>query len=97
MIYGRRPRQLLVVWGFSLLLMALIKWLEIQAPALHELVLPFYWIILGVAFYLTWRWLRARSKKDRRGKDRRRTDRRDTREFLASENDEQKKQAPADD
>jgi hypothetical protein len=54
-----------------------INWLETQAPALHELVLPFYWIILAVAFYLTWRWLRARSKKDRRGGDRRHTDRRD--------------------
>jgi membrane protein implicated in regulation of membrane protease activity len=80
MIYGRRPRQLLVVWGFSLLLMALIMWLETQAPALHELVLPFYWIILAVAFYLTWRWLRARSRKDRRGVDRRRSDRRDQKE-----------------
>jgi membrane protein implicated in regulation of membrane protease activity len=80
MIYGRRPRQLLVVWGFSLLLMALIMWLETQAPALHELVLPFYWIILAVAFYLTWRWLRARSRKDRRGVDRRRADRRDQKE-----------------
>jgi 4-hydroxybenzoate polyprenyltransferase len=76
-IYGRRPRQLIVVWGFSVLLALLIWWLESQAPALHELVLPFYWIILAVAFYLTWRWLRARSKKDRRGADRRRADRRD--------------------
>jgi 4-hydroxybenzoate polyprenyltransferase len=76
-IYGRRPRQLIVVWGFSVLLAVLIWWLESQAPALHELVLPFYWIILAVALYLTWRWLRARSKKDRRGADRRRADRRD--------------------
>ena len=76
-IYGRRPRQLIVVWGFSVLLALLIWWLESQAPALHELVLPFYWIILAVAFYLTWRWLRARSKKDRRGADRRHADRRD--------------------
>jgi len=49
MIYGRRPRQLIVVWGFSVLLMLLINWLETQAPALHELLLPFYWIILAVA------------------------------------------------
>jgi 4-hydroxybenzoate polyprenyltransferase len=76
-IYGRRPRQLIVVWGFSVLLALLIWWLESQAPALHELVLPFYWIILAVALYFTWRWLRARSKKDRRGADRRRADRRD--------------------
>src|SRR4030088_917252 len=76
-IYGRRPRQLIVVWGFSMLLILLIIWLETQAPVLHELVLPFYWIIIAVAFYLTWRWLRARWKKDRRGGDRRPADRRD--------------------
>jgi hypothetical protein len=85
MIYGRRPRQLIVVWGFSMLLALGINWLETQAPALHELVLPFYWIILAVAFYLTWRWLRARSKKDRRGADRRRTDRRDQDETSGNE------------
>jgi membrane protein implicated in regulation of membrane protease activity len=78
MIYGRRPRQLLVVWGVSIVLIALIYWLEISAPALHELLLPFYWIILGVAFFLTWRWLRARSKKDRRVGDRRQSDRRES-------------------
>jgi membrane protein implicated in regulation of membrane protease activity len=77
MIYGRRPRQLFVVWGVSIVSIALIYWLEYSAPALHELMLPFYWIILAVAFYLTWRWLRARSRKDRRGEDRRHTDRRD--------------------
>jgi membrane protein implicated in regulation of membrane protease activity len=77
MIYGRRPRQLLVVWGMSLGSIALIYWLEYSAPALHELLMPFYWIILAVAFYLTWRWLRARSRKDRRGNDRRHADRRD--------------------
>jgi membrane protein implicated in regulation of membrane protease activity len=81
MIYGRRPRQLMVVWGVSLLFIALIYWLEISAPALHELLLPFYWIILGVAVVATWRWLRARSKKDRRSGDRRRSERRDTKEW----------------
>ena len=81
MIYGRRPRQLLVVWGVSLLFIVLIYWLETSAPALHELVLPFYWIILGVAVIATWRGLRARSKKDRRAGDRRRSDRRDTKEW----------------
>ncbi len=77
MIYGRRPRQLLVVWGASLLLAAVIYWFETSAPVLHEIVQPFYWVVGFVALFLTWRWLRARSKKDRRGKDRRRTDRRD--------------------
>lgn len=77
MIYGRRPRQLIIVWTVALALVALIFWFENAAPAFHELVLPFYWIFLGGAVYLTWRWLRSRSRKDRRGKDRRRSDRRD--------------------
>jgi membrane protein implicated in regulation of membrane protease activity len=76
MIYGRRPRQLVVVWGVSILLAALIYWLDVTAPVLHHLLQPFYWIILAVALYLSWRWLRARSRKDRRGGDRRRADRR---------------------
>jgi len=84
MIYGRRPRQLLVVWGVSIVLIGLIYWLEISAPALHELLLPFYWIVLGVALFLTWRWLRARSKKDRRMGDRRRTDRRESNDVTSS-------------
>jgi membrane protein implicated in regulation of membrane protease activity len=84
MIYGRRPRQLLVVWGASLVSIALIYWLEYSAPAFHELLLPFYWIILALAFYLTWRWLRARSRKDRRGQDRRHIDRRDREDTTSS-------------
>ena len=84
MIYGRRSRQLLVVWGISVVLIALIYWLEISAPALHELLLPFYWIIFGMALVLTWRWLRARSKKDRRMGDRRRVDRRESNEDVTS-------------
>lgn len=84
MIYGRRPRQLLVVWGFSLLLIAFIYWLETSAPALHDLVRPFYWVVSFVAVFLTWRWLRARSAKDRRGKDRRLTDRRDQDDLTSS-------------
>jgi len=77
MIYGRRPRQLLVVWGVAIVLAALVFWLEFSAPALHDLVVPFYWIIGAAAVFMTWRWLRSRSKKDRRNGDRRRTDRRD--------------------
>jgi len=84
MIYGRRPRQLLVVWAVSILFVGLIYWLEISAPALHEILIPFYWIIIATAFYLTWRWLRARSRKDRRGGDRRRADRRDQKDITSS-------------
>jgi membrane protein implicated in regulation of membrane protease activity len=84
MIYGRRPRQLLVVWGVSILLAALIFWLEFSAPALHDLVAPFYWIILASAVFLTWRWFRSRSTKDRRRRDRRRTDRREQDDVTSS-------------
>ncbi len=83
MIYGRRPRQLLVVWGLSLLLIILIHWLETSAPAFHDLLLPFYWVVFFMALFLTWRWLRARSK-DRRGKDRRHTNRRDHSDLTSS-------------
>ena len=76
MIYGRRLRQLLVVWGISIGLALLIFWFETSAPAFHEIVQPFYWILGATAIFLTWRWFRARSSKDRRGQDRRNTSRR---------------------
>ena len=84
MIYGRRSRQLLVVWGVAILLAALVFWLEFSAPALHDLVVPVYWIIGAVAIFLTWRWLRSRSKKDRRNGDRRRASRRDVNNSTSS-------------
>lgn len=84
MIYGRRPRQLLVVWGSALLVAVLVFWFEFSAPAFHEIVQPFYWIASFVALFLTWRWFRARSRKDRRGKDRRRAERRDEKDLTSS-------------
>ena len=84
MIYGRRPRQLLVVWGSSLIVIGLIYWLDISAPALHDLLVPFYYVMGFLMLLLTWRWLRARSKKDRRGQDRRRADRRDQKDLPSS-------------
>ena len=86
MMYGRRPRQLVVVWVTALLLVALIMWFETAAPVFHELLKPFYWIIMGIALFLTWRWFRSRSKKNRRGKDRRRVDRRGDRDSPGPDN-----------
>jgi hypothetical protein len=83
MIYGRRPSQLVLVWVTALVLIGLIMWFETAAPAFHEILKPFYWIILAVAFFLTYRWLRSRSNKDRRGRDRRRVDRRGERDSLS--------------
>jgi hypothetical protein len=76
MIYGRNVRQLFVVWGVSLALVAGLYKVELTIPALHDMILPLYWLILGFTAFMTLRWLRARSPIDRRGGDRRRTDRR---------------------
>ncbi|MEO7822761.1 MAG: hypothetical protein ABIS15_04070 [Gemmatimonadaceae bacterium] len=76
MFYGRRLRQLLVVWGLSLLLLVGLYRIEVVIPALHDMILPVYWIIAGFTAFMTLRWLRARSPENRRGKDRRHADRR---------------------
>jgi membrane protein implicated in regulation of membrane protease activity len=75
---------MLIVWGVAFFAIVMIYWLEISAPALHELLLPFYWIIFALAVFATWRWLRARSRKERRGGDRRRADRRDQNDLTPS-------------
>lgn len=76
MLYGRGLRDLFVVWGVSLVLIAGLYKVELTIPALHDMILPLYWLILGFTAFMTLRWLRARSPLDRRGADRRRTDRR---------------------
>jgi hypothetical protein len=76
MIYGRSVRQLFVVWAVSLALVAGLYKVELTIPALHDMILPLYWLILGFTAFMTLRWLRARSPIDRRGGDRRRTERR---------------------
>ena len=67
MIYGRNVRQLFVVWGVSLALVAGLYKVELTIPALHDMILPLYWLILGFTAFMTLRWLRARSPIDRRG------------------------------
>jgi hypothetical protein len=62
----------------------LIYWLDVSAPALHDLLVPFYYVVAAVTLFLTWRWFRARSRKDRRGQDRRRADRRDQNDLPSS-------------
>src|SRR4051812_48321581 len=86
MIYGRRPRQLIIVWATLLGLAGLIYWFELSAPAFHKLLRPFYWIILAVALFMIWRGFRARSRKDRGSGDRRRSDRRDKNDSLRRDN-----------
>jgi hypothetical protein len=77
MIYGRQLRQLFVVWGTALLLLVGLYRVELSMPALHEILLPFYWLVFATAAFFTWRWVRLRSRGDRRGGDRRQDTRRD--------------------
>lgn len=77
MIYGRSIRHLVIVWIVAVAALLVLAAFESAAPAFHELLIPFYWIILAVAGLLTWQWLRARGPMDRRGRDRRRTSRRE--------------------
>jgi len=76
MFYGRGLRQLFIAWGVAFVLMLGLYRIEVVIPALHDMIVPVYWIIVGATAFVTLRWLRARSPKDRRGEDRRRKSRR---------------------
>lgn len=76
MMYGRNLRQLLVTWGTALVFLVGLYRLEVRIPALHEILLPVYWIVFGTAAFFTWRWVRGRGRVDRRGPDRRHETRR---------------------
>ena len=76
-MYGRSIRHLVVVWIVAVAALALLHYIEVSAPAFHELLLPFYWITIIVASVFTWPWLRSRSSNDRRRGDRRTSSRRE--------------------
>jgi hypothetical protein len=76
MFYGRGLRQLFISWGVALLLILGLYRIEVAIPALHDMIVPVYWVIAGITAFISLRWLRARSTKDRRGEDRRRKSRR---------------------
>lgn len=76
MFYGRGLRHLFVVWGIALVLVLGLYRIEVVIPALHDMILPVYWVVAGVTAFMTLRWLRARSPLNRRGHDRRHADRR---------------------
>lgn len=76
--FRRRFAPLFTAWAVALGIAGLIYWFERSMPAFHEVVNPFYWIIVTIMVLGTWRWVRTRSrpKHDRRESDRRHTDRR---------------------
>lgn len=85
MFYGRGLRQLFVAWGVALVLMLGLYRIEVVIPALHDMIVPVYWVIVGITAFMTLRWLRARSPTDRRAEDRRRKPRRQERSPEADE------------
>lgn len=76
MFYGRGLRELFIPWGVALVLMLGLYRIEVVIPALHDMIVPVYWVIAGITAFITLRWLRARSPKDRRAEDRRHKSRR---------------------
>ena len=76
MFYGRGLRQMFIAWGVALVLVLGLYRIEVVIPALHDMIVPVYWVIVGIAAFITLRWLRARSPKDRRAEDRRHKSRR---------------------
>lgn len=67
---GRRPGPLLGPWIGVAIVAALLYGFERTVPAFHQVVVPFYWILFGIALFASWRGLRARAG-DRREADRR--------------------------
>lgn len=68
---------MVVVWIVTVASLALLHYVDVSAPAFHELLIPFYWIPIIAAGVITWRWARSRSATDRRHTDRRRSSRRE--------------------
>ena len=77
--FRRRFAPLIAAWVFALIVAGLLYWIETIYPAFHEVLVPLYWIVGVLIVLATWRWVRTRGKRDRRGKDRRLGDRRNDR------------------
>jgi hypothetical protein len=83
--HGRSATPLVVVWAFALAIAASVYEIDRIQPALADLFHPAYFIVVGVALLVTWKWFTERTSgkmHDRRHADRRHTDRRDDNEEL---------------
>ncbi len=78
LFYGRDPGPLLGPW-LACGILAIVSYIfERLMPAFHDVIGPFYWLLLIIVSIATWRWARARAGgrgADRRHKDRRKADR----------------------
>ena len=74
----KRTVTLLTVWFVALAILAMLRWFGTRAPAFADILAPFEIGLLGVAIYLSTRWMQRRVKgHDRRQGDRRQNERRD--------------------
>ena len=73
-----RTATLLTVWGVALAILGMLVWFARSAPAFADVLAPFEIGLIGLAIYLSARWMRTREKgHDRRHGDRRHDERRD--------------------
>jgi len=82
LFHGRDPGPLLGPWLACAVVAVATYMFERMMPAFHDVVGPFYWLLLIIVGIASWRWARSRALargQDRRHGDRRRTDRNKTR------------------
>lgn len=51
--FRRRFAPLIAAWVLALIVAALFYWLERSLPALHEVIIPLYWIIAALIVLAT--------------------------------------------
>ncbi len=88
LFHGRDPGPLLGPW-LACGIVAIASYVfEREMPAFHDVIGPFYWLLLIIVGVATWKWARARAKgrgAERRHGDRRKADR--TRKAAAGKTD----------
>lgn len=78
LFHGRDPGPLLGPWLACGIVAIAAYIFERQMPAFHDVIGPFYWLLLIIVAAATWKWARARAHgrgADRRHGDRRKSDR----------------------
>jgi hypothetical protein len=78
LFHGRDPGPLLGPWLACGIVAIAAYIFERMMPAFHDVIGPFYWLLLIIVGVATWKWARARAKgrgAERRHGDRRQSDR----------------------
>jgi hypothetical protein len=76
-----RTVTLITVWVVALVILWMLRWFGTRAPAFADILAPFEIGLIGLAIYLSARWMQTRVKgHERRQSDRRHSERRDDEE-----------------